>query len=157
MSCVILDKLETVDSAGVAVPRGGIVIAQPLHVPTSSFINSVWVEEQASRRAVADPSTGIWQHVLPTQAESDPSNQQWIVTLPSGLTYQGIVPSTGGPFTLKQLKDSHGWTLIAGAESEITFTGPATYVPATPGDWTTQPTTVQGALDMLAAALSPVP
>jgi hypothetical protein len=31
------------------------------------------------------------------------------------------------------------------------------YSPAVPGDWTTQPTTIAEALDMIAAAFAPVP
>lgn len=94
------------------VPETGVVEFAPWKRPALTKVGTEWVEESDLPRKAEADEHGKWTQDLPLQADSDPSDQEWIITLPDGKRYQGIVPSTGGPFTIKDLKDDHGWTLL---------------------------------------------
>lgn len=125
MPCIIKDLLVTFDSAGAVTAKAGIVLAQPVDLPAFTLVSSVWVQEISRPRHVDSDGNGYWQHTLPWQSESDPTTQTWLITLPDGSKWTGIVPEgIDGPLTLTDLIDDYDWVLASDSISATLYKGP---------------------------------
>jgi hypothetical protein len=114
MPCLIQGVCTVVDAAGVAHPVANVTVtAKASELPTFTTEPGSMQVLNDPDRSVQTDNAGLWSFSLTRPAEFWPTNREWIVTMPDGLSYVGAVPDVAGPVTLYVLLTQYGWRLAS--------------------------------------------
>jgi hypothetical protein len=114
--CTIRDTYGALGASGSIVGLAGM-IAATANTPALFVQQSGggWIGH-AHMAVRAQDVAGLWQLVLPSQSNCDPSSVTWTLTLPDGTAWTGpvtdamVTASQTTPLTLHDLKTLYGWT-----------------------------------------------
>jgi hypothetical protein len=114
MACQIVDLVAKFDPGNIPQPIPYVsVFAEPSVIPVFILSSSIFREPFMGRRVASTDVNGQFTFLLPWPSEQDPALANWIITLPDGSRWMGLVPQgVSGPLTIHDLKIHYGWGLI---------------------------------------------
>lgn len=122
MPCIVRDLVVSFDQNNAPVPiKYAKILVDASKTP-------LFIESQSSflelgpipQRVIASGLDGVWTVTLPWPSEQDPSNNQWLITLPDNSRWMGFIPeAVAGPLSLHDLKQQYGWGLVSATNQDF--------------------------------------